>query len=240
MLVDQNALTDYLDTVADLRGSEEVWAATSHFFAESGFDRLIYIHVTPSSAMMNTNLPAAWTQHYRDSEYQEIDPFLTHCCATLGPIGTGSDYCSDYDYLSDAQRRLIHEAAEFGMRAGFSATVRLRGSGGLGGWNLGSTLDRGQVEAIRIEKEPLLRMVAMYAHERLREAPEPNLPSLSRRELECLTWLMKGDRTKDIAKRLNLSPAAIELYVRNARIKLGARTREHAIARAIANGLLHP
>lgn len=238
--MDQNALTDYLDAVAGLRGREEIWSATARFFAGSGFDRLIYLHVTPSSAMMNTNLPEAWTQHYCDSEYQDIDPFLTHCCASLGPIGTGSDYCSDYDYLSDAQRRLIHEAAEFGMRAGFSATVRPRGSGGVGGWNLGSTLDRGQIEAIRVEKEPLLRMVAMYAHERLRDAPAPDVPSLSRRELECLYWLMQGDRTKDLAQRLNLSPAAIELYVKNARTKLGASTREHAIARAIAVGLLHP
>ncbi|NDV88230.1 hypothetical protein GTW51_16135 [Aurantimonas aggregata] len=86
----------------------------------------------------------------------------------------------------------------------------------------------------------MLRLVAMYAHERLRHAPDPHAPSLSRREIECLSWLMHGKRVKDIAFQLNLSSAAIELYVKNARTKLKARTREQAIARAIMLGLLQP
>ena len=238
--MDQNVLTDYLDAVAGACSREMIWARTSRFFADSGFDKLIYLSVTPATASMATTLPEAWTRHYRDSEYEQIDPFLTYCCATLTPIGTGSDYCSDYDYLSGTQQQLIHEAAEFGMRAGFSATVSQIGSAGGSGWNLGSSLDRSQVEAIRAEKEALLRLVAMYAHERLRDAPDPHAPSLSRREIECLTWLMHGKRVKDIALQLNLSAAAIELYVRNARSKLQARTREQAIAKAIMLGLLKP
>nr|WP_246233223.1 autoinducer binding domain-containing protein [Aurantimonas aggregata] len=75
---------------------------------------MIYLSVTPSTASMATTLPEAWTSHYRDSGYEQIDPFLSYCCATLTPIGTGSDYCPDYDYLSGRQQQLIHEAAEFG------------------------------------------------------------------------------------------------------------------------------
>ncbi|NDV88229.1 hypothetical protein GTW51_16130 [Aurantimonas aggregata] len=93
---------------------ETIWARTSRFFADSGFDNLIYLSVTPSTASMATTLPEAWTSHYRDSGYEQIDPFLSYCCATLTPIGTGSDYCPDYDYLSGRQQQLIHEAAEFG------------------------------------------------------------------------------------------------------------------------------
>jgi DNA-binding CsgD family transcriptional regulator len=80
----------------------------------------------------------------------------------------------------------------------------------------------------------------MYAHERLREAPRQDGPKLSPRERECLSWLMHGHRTKDIAQRLNLSAVAVELYLKNARTKLGAKTREEAVAKAILLRIIEP
>jgi DNA-binding CsgD family transcriptional regulator len=189
---------------------------------------------------MLTTLPDAWAAHYREMGYWEIDPFFAYCCSTFSAFGTGVDYSQDYDYLTDAQRRLINEASEFGIRAGFSSTMRKREGSDLAGWNIGSSMSRAEVEAVRIEQGPVLRLVAMYAHERLRDAPGDEAPVLSPRERECLTWLMQGERTKDIAQRLGLSAVAVDLYVRNARRKLGARTREQAVAKAILLGVLKP
>ena len=57
------------------------------------------------------------------------------------------------------------------------------------------------------------------------------------REWECLRLLAQGQRNKDIARSLSISTAAVELYLRNARIKLGAATREQSVALATARGL---
>lgn len=63
---------------------------------------------------------------------------------------------------------------------------------------------------------------------------------LSPRERECLLLLSKGLRNDMIAHRLNVSVPTVELHLANARRKLGAATREQAIATAVLLGLLDP
>lgn len=60
--------------------------------------------------------------------------------------------------------------------------------------------------------------------------------SLSRRERECLTLLAQGLRTQRIAERIAISPATIEFHFKSARKKLGALTREQALAISVQNG----
>lgn len=134
---------------------------------------------------------------------------------------------------------MIHEAAEFGLIAGFSATIRKQGIRGVAGWNIGSSLRGAEVDALRADREHALRLAARYAHDMLTAAqcPGPH-PTLSRRKAECLALLTQGLRTKDMARQLGLSPVAADLYLSNARRKLGARTREQAIATALTLGLL--
>jgi DNA-binding CsgD family transcriptional regulator len=59
---------------------------------------------------------------------------------------------------------------------------------------------------------------------------------LTQREREVMTLVASGLRSGDIAERLVLSPETIKSHVRNAMTKLGARTRAHAVAIALATG----
>jgi DNA-binding CsgD family transcriptional regulator len=61
----------------------------------------------------------------------------------------------------------------------------------------------------------------------------------SARELEVLTLLAGGATDPQIAKRLGLSPATVQTHVRNAKAKLGARTRAQAVALVLERGLIH-
>lgn len=61
---------------------------------------------------------------------------------------------------------------------------------------------------------------------------------LSPREAECLSLLACGKRPQEIAVVLNTHPKTVEKQIASARRKLGARTREHAVARALALGLV--
>lgn len=61
------------------------------------------------------------------------------------------------------------------------------------------------------------------------------LSSLSRREREVLYLLAGGLNGEEIAERLVISSETVRTHVRNAMIKLGARTRVHAVALAVAD-----
>lgn len=65
-------------------------------------------------------------------------------------------------------------------------------------------------------------------------------PILSPRERRVATELARGATTEEIAESLFLSPHTVRTHIRNIQRKLGARTRTHAIAVAIANRELSP
>ena len=60
----------------------------------------------------------------------------------------------------------------------------------------------------------------------------------SRREREVLALLARGSTDTQIAGVLELSPATVHTHVRNAKAKLGARTRAQAVALALVSGLI--
>ncbi|MDX6585715.1 MAG: hypothetical protein QOI31_188 [Solirubrobacterales bacterium] len=60
----------------------------------------------------------------------------------------------------------------------------------------------------------------------------------SRREREILALLARGSTDVQIAEVLELSPATVQTHVRNAKAKLGARTRAQAVALALVSGLI--
>ena len=63
---------------------------------------------------------------------------------------------------------------------------------------------------------------------------------LTSREADCLVWLARGYRNDNIADRLHISTATVEMHMSNARRKLAAATREQALVIATQFGLIKP
>src|SRR5258706_10132676 len=61
--------------------------------------------------------------------------------------------------------------------------------------------------------------------------------SLTPRELDILRGIVEGLTNADIAARLVLSAGTVKWYVKQLYSKLGAHTREDAVAQALALGL---
>lgn len=237
-----NAVEDLLTSFQSAKGPSAIWDSAASFFGSYGFDRIIYLDVGPVHERVMTTMPDSWTTHYTQCNHARIDPFMRYCAATLEPVGTGIDFLDDHSYLNLRERGFILEAAETGFRAGMTCMIRVKGALGAAGWNLGSTMPRDQLEVVFAEHGHLLRLAAHFSHEKLSRSGtgvEPATRALSVRETECLQWLAGGLRTKEIADRMGIKPITVELHLRNARGKLGARTREHALARALADGVLN-
>ncbi|WP_181335814.1 response regulator transcription factor [Hyphomicrobium methylovorum] len=63
---------------------------------------------------------------------------------------------------------------------------------------------------------------------------------LTQRETQCVQALAHGLSNSEIAKELHIALPTVAMHLSNARHKLGAKTREHAVALAIADGLVAP
>lgn len=69
--------------------------------------------------------------------------------------------------------------------------------------------------------------------------PAPDfLMVLTRREAQCLQLLASGLSNQEISSHLDISMPTVAMHIANARRRLGARTREHAIALALNSGAI--
>lgn len=69
-----------------------------------------------------------------------------------------------------------------------------------------------------------------------KEAACGHEPVLTPRERDCLAYSADGLRTAKVAHRLGIAEATVEMHLRSARKRLGAKTRDQAIAVAVRKG----
>jgi DNA-binding CsgD family transcriptional regulator len=87
-----------------------------------------------------------------------------------------------------------------------------------------------------------LMLIAHYFNQKALDfeqgGQEVGAKSLSPREAEALTFLALGYSRAQVADTLSISEHTLRVYVESARFKLGAMNTTHAVARALALGLI--
>lgn len=68
----------------------------------------------------------------------------------------------------------------------------------------------------------------------------PAMIGLSDRERDALSYLAAGYRTAEACWKMRISEKTFEKHVASAKDKLNARTRDHAVAKALVMGLIEP
>ncbi|MFN3171753.1 MAG: response regulator transcription factor [Hyphomicrobiales bacterium] len=122
---------------------------------------------------------------------------------------------------------------------GFTISLGAARGAQTAGWVL---VPAGPCAQIRPERKVEAKRVAIQSYDQfmriLDERPDPagEPKHLSEREKQCLSLLAQGLRTQRIAERIAISPATVEFHFKNARKKLGALTREQALAISVQNG----
>jgi PAS domain S-box-containing protein len=83
--------------------------------------------------------------------------------------------------------------------------------------------------------------LTVFSPEALEPAPpEAGGQVLTTREREVLTAIAAGQKGDEIARHLVIAPDTVRRHVANARQKLEARTRAHAVAEALRRGEIWP
>ncbi|MGE5506517.1 MAG: LuxR family transcriptional regulator [Actinomycetota bacterium] len=206
---------------ADAAGVERV------VYAVAGGDRLMYVDAT---------YPKEWLDRYLALDYQSFDPVVQQARRSTLPYGWR--FLMQRPGVTEPQRRLFDEAAEFGLRDGISMPFHAN-DGRLGILSLAfSSTDRLQAA---VRAQPRLRLLGAYYHaaiDRLFDARESRHGRLDGRERQCLAWVAEGRSLWDISASLHLPEDAVAAILRGVREKLGVGTLADAVAQATAQGLL--
>jgi len=216
----------------------KVWRLFCEAIGSVGITHAIYLTDSdspPADLQILSTLPDNWPEK-RLSDSQFNEPFLYHCCATFEITKVGAEFLADHDaYLDGEHRDYIRQMTDYGWRAGLGIPCRLKGTGRHGGFIIGNTLSAFAFERKILPLASQLQSFCLIAHRRLemlqqRETDVQNRKPLSPREYQTLELIAHGIRPKQIAHELKVSEASVRLYLKNARQKLGAETRDEAVA----------
>jgi LuxR family transcriptional regulator len=166
--------------------------------------------------------PSEWIQHYTSQRFMLFDPTVRWAYSTTG-------MCRWSELEQDDPRRIIAQAKTFGMRFGVTVSVF---DGNVDAQRSFASFTRGDREYSDLEMK-LLKALLVRRH--AETAPPTNL---TRAELEALGMVKDGKRLKEIAFELSVSEGAVKQRLKNAKLKLGAKTGTQAAALANQYGLI--
>jgi DNA-binding CsgD family transcriptional regulator len=179
--------------------------------------------------------PVEWTDHYLRQSYERLDPVVVNALATPEPFEWGHEFPSTR--LSKPQCALLDEAAQFGIRCGFTVPVH-DPRGPIAAITFAADERRERFRRCVEQNRHVLQLMAMYFHAHARRRVRPNRiidgVALSPRELECLEWAAQGKSAWEIGRLLNISRRTAAFHLDNAKSKFGVRTICQAVAKLAA------
>lgn len=180
---------------------------------------------------------AAWVDRYIEQDYARIDPVVQGCYQRFHPV----DW-KRLDWSSPKSRKFMGEAADSGVgNQGLSVPIR----GPNGQFALftacSRSSDRTWEKYSRTNVGDLI-LVAHFINQKALELDNgtdvQRSASLSPREIDTLSLLAMGYSRAQASDSLCISEHTLRVYIESARFKLGAQNTTHAVAKAIAHGLI--
>ncbi|MGY4505817.1 DNA-binding CsgD family transcriptional regulator [Bradyrhizobium sp. GM24.11] len=218
---------NFIDLLSTAEDSQDFSKAMTHVADSldlSCFAYLAFRRAKEEPRLIST-YPSQWTTHYLRNSYQAIDPVIAQVLKTFEPFRWGAEVRSPCN--STEQRRLLDEAAQFGVRFGFTVPIH-DGHGPVAALTFATDERRPRFEKRIDAHERVLQLMAMYFHAHVRRKLADNREidgiRLSPRELECLEWASQGKSAWEIGCILGISRNTVAYYLDNAKQKLGVRT----------------
>lgn len=176
-----------------------------------------------------------WIERYRSRRYLKIDPAIQIGLRRLLPV--------DWDEFGSGDaglRRFFGEAREFGLgRRGMTFPVH-GCSGDRAIFSATADFSDREWQGAQRTVFRYFPTIAYHLHEAVlrTEGVLQAQSHLSRREIECLSWISEGKTVWECGRILGLSEHTVKCYLESARHKLGASSNTHAVSLALKSGLL--
>jgi DNA-binding CsgD family transcriptional regulator len=209
--------------------------------AEIGLSHIAYLRFAPDKSDDTSLLTGVvtysrlWQVRYFLKQYVKTDPVVTHGRHAVLPFDWSTLHTDD-----PATKAFFADAANHGVgRNGLSIPVRSRrGIFGLVSFN--SDVSPAEWEAYKLKNMTKLQLLSVLidsaANINFKLPPAP--VELSKREEQCLIWAARGKTYQEIAEILNLAFGSVKTYLDTARHKLHCMNLTHAVAVAIATGVI--
>lgn len=233
-------MLDTIDELSAVQSAQEIAqtlvAAGTKFDVAYASHRVVHANGFSEGV---TTMPTAWIEHYLASEYDKLDPGAQRARTFVGFGGDSFEAPKPGEVWSPAMAQMNQEIRQLHVSGSlfFAHATPRPGVTSMVNY-ITDASGRGYARWVA-EHGPKLRLIAAAAHARIAELNDhaPSDLNLTPRELDTLRWLAEGHRIDRIAEKMGLSNRTVEVHLASARARLGAKTREQALAIALSAGL---
>ena len=209
--------------------------------ADVGVCHISYLRLSPDKSADASLLAAIvtysvrWQHRYFEKQYVLIDPVMAKGSKAVLPF--------DWDELvSDdpVVQAFFMDALSYGVgRNGISIPVRNR-RGAYAVVSFTSNHSKEEWQEFKTSNMVKLQLISVLIDSAASVNLKLVIPSvkLSKREEQCLIWAARGKTYQDISDILNISFGSVKSYLDTARHKLNCINLTHAVAVAIATGVI--
>ena len=227
----QKTLEPLCEALRDIATTDGLPAALRSFRDRIEVDHLAYRSVISTGQPYAVQTyPPEWVDRYAQQDYARIDPVVQGCFRRFSPV----DW-KNLDWSTRAARAYLAEAIAAGVgNQGYSVPIR-GPNGQFAILTANHSCDDAHWQRFITLRHDVLNQKALVRERGTDHIPQP---SLSPREVDALTLLAQGHSRAQASGTLSISEHTLRVYVESARHKLGAANTTHAVARAMARGLL--
>ena len=209
--------------------------------ADIGVCHISYLRLSPDKSADASLLAAIvtysvrWQHRYFEKQYVLIDPVMAKGSKAVLPFDW-EELVSDDPVV----QAFFMDALSYGVgRNGISIPVRNR-RGAFAVVSFSSNHSRQEWEEFKTSNMVKLQLISVLVDSAASVNLKLVIPpvKLSKREEQCLIWAARGKTYQDISDILNISFGSVKSYLDTARHKLNCINLTHAVAVAIATGVI--
>lgn len=231
-------IASFLERVEQATGLADIQSLILDLRQQLAVDHIVYHWVSADGEQYGCGTyDPAWVQLYVEKEYLRIDPVILGCFSRFHPV----DW-KRLDWSSKQARAFQADAIAHGVgNQGYSIPIR-GPSGQFALFTVSHNCSDEDWDRFTRAHQRELILIAHYFNQRAREFESDRLPEpargLSPRETDALTYLAMGYARGQVADLLAISEHTLRAYIESAKYKLSALNTTHAVARAMAEGLI--
>lgn len=236
----------FLESTRNAHSVEDLCTAYSDSLSDMGYDRIIFGLLTDhktidkaANTLVYNSYPEAWREYYDENNFRTIDPVR---CAT---VNKGASFLwQDLEHeeaLSKKQIQCLNECRDADLHNGIG--IPLHGPfGEMAAIGVASSQKDSDPEHCK----DIINLYSYHFYNSYKKFVEEQtqldreIPHLTDREKEVLTWCAAGKSNWSISKILDISTHGVDFHIRNAMKKLDAQSRTVAVVKALHKGLISP
>ena len=213
------------------------YGVTSVFYGAASSRKEMLEQGYHSTLFMRSNHPEGYFEALGSVEFLDNDLSVEHVVHNSFPIFWHEE--PDFSQFTAQQKDDWFISNDFGMEVGVTVATASFSARNLGGFGLCMAgLGANEFQRLWRSEEANIQQILGMLDVGMRQQHLSSIIGLAPREIEVLKWLANGLRPHEIADRLNIGYRTVDKYIAGFKRKLDARTRDHAVAKALLLGIV--